>query len=70
LVVLSERDEPSLARLAQSARAAGASVVEFREPDFGDALTAIALMGEPVRGLTSSLPLALRDHTIASDDCA
>jgi hypothetical protein len=57
-VVLSAPDEASLAALASAAAATGLHAVPFREPDFGDALTAVAL--EPAgHRLVSHLPLAL-----------
>jgi hypothetical protein len=34
--------------------------VFFREPDLGDSMTAIALYGDVVRRMVSSLPLALK----------
>jgi hypothetical protein len=57
-VVLSAPDEASLAALCRAAAAAGLRAIPFREPDFGDALTAVAL--EPAaHRLVSHLPLAL-----------
>lgn len=59
LVALEAPDEPWLVSIAERARAAGVPVSVFREPDFGDAVTAIAL-GPAGARLVSSLPLALR----------
>lgn len=59
LVVLETTDERSLLDLAGKARTVGAPVSEFREPDFADAVTAIAI-GGVARRLLSSLPLALK----------
>jgi hypothetical protein len=57
-VVLSAPDESSLANLHHAALAAGYAQSAFREPDFGLALTAVAL--EPAaHRLVSHLPLAL-----------
>jgi hypothetical protein len=58
-VVLSAPDEASLQHLHRAALSAGLRAIPFREPDFGDALTALAL--EPAaHRLVCHLPLALR----------
>jgi hypothetical protein len=56
LVVLSARDEGHLSELAKLAPAAK---TEFREPDFGDQLTAVAF-DDAARRMLSQLPLAMR----------
>lgn len=57
-MVLSAPDEPSLTALDRAAAEAGHARMAFREPDFGGALTAVAL--EPAaHRLVSHLPLAL-----------
>ncbi len=58
LVLLEVADEPALAQLAARAARDGLVVSRFREPDLGDALTAIAL-GPSARTLVRHLPLAL-----------
>lgn len=60
LVCLSAPDEASLLALADRARQYGCAVEEFREPDYGDSLTAIALTGERAKRAVSALPLALK----------
>lgn len=59
LVVLQVPNEACLKHLANQARDAGIDHAVFREPDFDDTVTAVAI--EPAgRKLVSSLPLALR----------
>lgn len=55
-------DEPALQRILDAALGLGDQVraAFFREPDFGDAMTAIALHGDYAHRLVSSLPLALK----------
>lgn len=61
LVVLEVPDESALAALEARARALGAPVAAFREPDLDDALTGVALgPGSGAWRLVSSLPLALK----------
>lgn len=62
LVVLEAENEGALLGLAAKARSESIPAVEFREPDFADAVTAIAVGGEAGRFL-SSLPLALKPRT-------
>lgn len=62
LVVLEAQDEGALLGLAAKAKSLGVPASEFREPDFADAVTAIALGGDAQR-LVSSLPLALKPRT-------
>jgi peptidyl-tRNA hydrolase len=58
LALLAVADEGELARLLVEARDRGLLAAAFREPDLGDALTAVAL--EPgARRLLRRLPLAL-----------
>ena len=70
LIVLSEKDEPALEDLLLFLRweAPLARFEEFREPDLGGALTAVAIHGGEnpelarwLRKLLSKLPLALRE---------
>ncbi len=61
LVVLQVPDEAALLALLERATLGEAErSASFREPDFGDQLTAVALSGDAARML-SSLPLALRE---------
>ncbi len=61
LAMLATPNEESLGTLLREARAFGLLVSEFREPDIGNALTAIALEPGPLsKKLTSRLPLALK----------
>lgn len=61
LVVLAARDELALLWLAADAADAGYAHTMFREPDLGDALTAVAL--EPAaHRLVRKLPLALSER--------
>lgn len=59
IVLLSVPDEAALIALAKRALDAGVSYAVFREPDFGDTVTGVALGSAGAR-LVSSLPLALR----------
>lgn len=59
IVLLATKDEASLEQLAARARAANVPVSLFREPDFGDSVTGIAI-GPQGWKLVSSLPLALK----------
>ena len=62
LAVLSTQDENSLKQLISKAKEKGIKVSIFREPDIGNAITAIALEpSDATRRLTSSLPLALKE---------
>jgi len=63
IVLLEAPDGEALQELASRARAKGATVTEFSEPDFLDVgITALAL-GPDAWRLVSSLPLALRPTT-------
>jgi peptidyl-tRNA hydrolase len=59
LVLLQVRNEQELWDLEFKARKAGYATALFREPDFADAATALALEPDAWK-LVSSLPLALR----------
>jgi peptidyl-tRNA hydrolase len=60
LALLSVPNEARLAEVLRKAKRRGLEASAFREPDFGDALTAIAIApGEDARAITRSLPLAL-----------
>jgi hypothetical protein len=59
---LSVRNEAELLAYQEAAENMGIPVSEFREPDIGDELTAIALAPyELTRNLCADLPLALRN---------
>lgn len=60
LVCLCVPDEPALERLRDSLQSRGIPVAAFQEPDFKDALTALAAAPDAWRWV-SDLPLALRD---------
>lgn len=59
LVALQVPGLPALEALIDRAARAGVPHASFREPDFGDELTGVALAASGYR-LVSSLPLALR----------
>lgn len=65
LVCLQCVDEPALRRIATEATARGDRGFENIEPDYGNALTAVAL-GEEARKFLSSLPLALKESKRAA----
>jgi peptidyl-tRNA hydrolase len=58
LAILEVPDEGSLKKLLERAEWRGHPYAEFREPDRGDELTAVAL-GPSARNLCKGLPLAL-----------
>jgi hypothetical protein len=60
-VVLSAPDEPSLVRLCPRRAAAGLRAIPFREPDFGGALTAVALEPRATGSSRTSHSLSLRE---------
>ena len=61
-MVLAVPDEVELLALSERLRSAGHSVVETREPDLGDELTAVSMLpSETGNRLVSRLPLALRN---------
>lgn len=58
-ICLASKDEQSLIKLHDKLINKGAKVVAFREPDLGNEMTAITLLGEPeYRKYTQYLPLA------------
>lgn len=64
LVCLEVEDEAALERLRARAEAAGVAYATFREPDFDDAVTSIAIAPDGWR-LVSSLPLAMKERRAA-----
>ncbi len=61
LVVVATPDETSLVRLIDRALVAGVRPTVFREADYGDAVTAVALpTGKASRKLCANLPLGGR----------
>ena len=59
LITLEAKDAQALSELQEKAVARGITVQEFREPDLGDEITALAFApGKPTRRLLSNLPLA------------
>jgi len=60
IVLLEATDERALIELWKRAWDAGIPYSAFTEPDFGDAMTAVAI-GPSGHRLVSSLPLALRE---------
>lgn len=65
LVVLEVANEAELVKLCDRAAAAGVEHASFREPDYGDAMTAITLAPWGWR-LVSSLPLAMKPRQKAA----
>jgi peptidyl-tRNA hydrolase len=63
VVLLAAENEDHLQRLASLAQHAGLPLATFREPDFDNRLTGIAMLG--AARLVSSLPLALRQAAAA-----
>lgn len=61
VVLLEATDEPALEALLGRARDAEVLCVEVREPDLGEALTAVTI-GPTGAGLVAQLPLALREQ--------
>jgi peptidyl-tRNA hydrolase len=60
LALLAVPDEPALEDLVVQAEQQGLRCARFREPDLGDALTAVAIEpGDVARRLCRRLPLAL-----------
>jgi len=60
IVLLEVADEPELYRLVLRARTEGLAYAVFREPDFDNTITGIALCPK-AKHLVPNLPLALRD---------
>lgn len=65
IVLLEAKDEAALHAIGARAGAAGIAWTMFREPDFDNATTAIAIAPEGWR-IVSSLPLALREKRAAA----
>jgi peptidyl-tRNA hydrolase len=63
LVLLEVRDEAALDRLVKKCRRRDIEVAEFREPDLGNSLTAIAI-GPNGAGLLRKLPLAFLSEDV------
>lgn len=62
LIILSVENEGRLFLCLEKFKFYGLKVTEFREPDIGNQLTAIAVEpSEKTRKLTSKLPLALKE---------
>lgn len=61
VVVVAVDNETELATLAASAEFDAVQVARFTEPDLGDELTAIAMLGDAARRWCSRLPLAGRE---------
>lgn len=61
LVMLTVPDEPSLAMMAARLELYDVDVEQFREPDLGDALTAIAASGPAAARRLARLPLLMRE---------
>lgn len=66
LILLSVPDEATLLELTRRVEAAGIAHTAWREPDWDDTLTALAIApsAETMR-LTASLPLTLREPSMA-----
>ena len=70
LALLQVPDEAALGRLEErvlAAQGGGEDVTlsAFREPDYGDSMTALCLFGANAHRLVSSLPLALKGRRAA-----
>jgi hypothetical protein len=65
IVCLAAPNEATLADLLALAQSRQIPTASFREPDFGDELTAIAL-GEGAQLIVSCLPLALKERKRAA----
>lgn len=64
IAALQVRDEPALLDFLAKAGERGIPCSAFREPDFGDAATALA-MGAGAEKIASQLPLALKEELVA-----
>jgi hypothetical protein len=61
LIFLSTKDEEELSTLSKRLQSLGTQVTEFREPDLGNQLTAIAFVSnDETRRITSGIPLMLK----------
>lgn len=66
--MLTAPDTAALSRLQTRSRARGIQVTEFREPDLGDEITALAFApSDATRRLLSNLPCAGRDVTAETE---
>ena len=62
-ICLTTKDEQSLIKLYNKLIDKGAQVIAFHEPDIGDEMTAMTLLGEPdIKKYTSYLPLAGKEY--------
>ena len=62
-ICLVSPDEKSLTKLYNKLIEKGAQVIAFHEPDIGDEMTAITLLGEPdIKNYTKYLPLAGKEY--------
>lgn len=62
LIFLSVSNENELSELSEKLKSMRINVTEFREPDLGNQLTAIAFLStDETRRVTSSLPLAFKN---------
>jgi len=75
LVMLAVPDEPSLHQVTAKLELFGVTVVQFREPDLGGALTAVSAAGPAAARRLARLPLLLREevndgreHVVAPDE--
>jgi len=61
IISLATKDEPSLTALYQKLREHTPYILEFREPDIDNQMTAIGVFGTPeIRKMLCHLPLALK----------
>ena len=70
LVELSINNEADLLELSEKLRWKGILFSEFREPDFGNELTSIAIEpSEKARKVVSSMPLMLKEYGKEVESC-
>jgi peptidyl-tRNA hydrolase len=66
LIYLSVNNEQELSVLSEKLKLSGVKVTEFREPDLGNQLTAIAFLSDDVtKKFTSGLPLAFKMYNVS-----
>ena len=71
LAILSVKDEQALELLRHCCIQQDILIADFREPDIGDELTAIALEPcEAAQRLTAGLPLAMREYAEEAEAAA